>query len=307
MTANLKSQAIRHRIGANGTLVLRNVAGSVRLRGSATDEVVVIARDALGQTPALNVGRSDGALHVEPERQGRNLFGATIGIGVPDIDFEVELPHGARVEVQCVSADIRGSELHGDQAYKLVSGDLELTGAAGRVEAKSVSGDMACRGERPIEISAVTTSGDVEVDAGRLELLRVRSVSGDVAVAGMFAAGPEHRVETVSGDLRLEPAGGLAIEASGPIVGLRSTIAGKVSSQRGQRGLVVGDGAARLRFRSMSGEVRVDARVDARDAAAPVATPAAERDALEILRAVERGELDVDEAARLLSEDETDA
>jgi hypothetical protein len=312
VTTDVKGGTIRHQIGTGGTFVLRTVAGTVRIRGTDADEATVAARDESGRMPELVVRRSAESLQVEPERQGRTFFGAHIGIGVPDIDFEVEVPRGARVEIQSVSADVSGTGLVGEQTYKLVSGDLELIEGGGRIDAKSVSGDMTVRSEQTLDINAVTTSGDLSIEAALLDILRLRTVSGDTSVTGRFASGPEHSVETVSGDLRVEPSGGLTIEASGPIVGLRSSIAGRVTTERGQRGLVIGDGDAHLRFRSMSGEVRVEGTATTPAAEAgprPSASRRARRrpDSLEILRAVERGEMDVEEATRLLAEEGDDA
>ncbi|CAN5749476.1 hypothetical protein BH24CHL6_BH24CHL6_10960 [soil metagenome] len=311
MTTDVMGAPVRHRIGRDGSFALRTLSGSVRLHGTDGDEVILKAASEHGEPPALVVRRFAGGMHVEPERRGKSCLGATFGVDLPDVHFDVELPRGTRVEINSVSADISGSELDGDQSYKLVSGDLELTGIGGRLDAKSVSGDMRLRADGPLEVDVVTTSGDLHVEGSRLEFLRMRSVSGNATVIGGLAAGPQHRVETVSGDLRLEPTGGLTLEASGPIVGLRSAIGGQTASRRGRRGLVVGNGGAQLRFRSMSGEVSVDEPTgrDVRQAASAVSADepdpqADQRSSLDILRAVERGELDVDEAARLLSEDE---
>jgi hypothetical protein len=77
---------------------------------------------------------------------------------------------------------------------------------------------------------------------------------------------------------------------------------------------VVGDGAALFRFRSMSGDVRVAGGSETHEQPAPARTPTApaappeppavpERtDSLEILRALEAGEIDVEEATRRLEE-----
>ena len=311
MTTEVNGGTVRHRIGRDGSFSLRTMSGTVRLRGTDGDEVVLNARtSASDEAPALTVRRYEGGLHVEPEGRGVSFLGATIGIGQPEIEFEVDLPASARIELNSVSAEVSGSLLHGDQSYKLVSGPLLLHDVGGRLDVKSVSGDVCIRGSRPLEIDVVTTSGDLEVDGRQLELVRLRSVSGNATIQGALAAGPEHRVETVSGDLRLEPEAGLTVEASGPIVGLRSSIGGRASSRRGQRSFIVGDGAAQLRFRSMSGQVSLEER-GAPSRSRPAATPETRsqpagesRDPLEILRAVERGELDVEEASRLLEEHE---
>ncbi|HUG46785.1 MAG TPA: DUF4097 family beta strand repeat-containing protein [Candidatus Limnocylindria bacterium] len=306
MTTAVNDGTVRHRIGRDGSFALRTTTGSVRLRGTDGEEVEVKATLAGGEPAAITVRRYEAGLHVEPERQSRSFLGGTIGLGLPDIHFEVSLPNTARVEVNSVSASVSGSQLYGDSSYKLVSGDLQLTDIGGRLDAKSVSGDLSLRTGRTLEVEAVTTSGDVHVEAAQIEVLRLRSVSGDATVVGALSAGPEHRVETVSGDLRLEPQGGLTVEASGPIVGLRSDIAGRAAGGRGRRNLVIGDGSAQLRFRSLSGQVHV-----AQPGTAPpqpsvetVPPPEPMSDSLEILRALERGEIDVDDATRLLSRQE---
>lgn len=300
MTTNVQSGPIEHRIGRNGELRLNTVAGTVSIRGTDGEDVRVVARTSGGGEPELNVRRYEGGLFIEPERQGTRFFGATIGIGVPDIEFEIELPRGASLELSTVNADVSASGLGGDQHYKLVSGDLELLAAGGRLTAKSVSGDMRVEASQPVALEAVTTSGDIELHGERLDQVRLRSVSGDIVIAGGFAAGPDHRVETVSGDLRLEPTRGVSIHASGPILGLASDIGGRRGSRRGQRDVQLGNGAASLRFRTLSGQLQVsdrtaEASVEASD------VPVQPADELEILRALERGEIDVEEASRRLS------
>lgn len=318
MTTETDTAPISHRIGAEGTLSLRTVAGTVRLRGNDGDVATVSATSASGEAARLVVRREAGSLLVEPEQRERSFLGVAFGTDAPEIDFVVELPRRARIELQSVSADVDGEGLHGDQSYKLVSGDVELERLGGRLEIQSVSGDARVAAELPLDVNARTTSGDIHVEAAGLTLLRLRSVSGDVAIAGRLLPGPEHRVETVSGDLAIRPQGGLTVEVAGSAVGPVTASEGTLGRNAGSRQLVFGDGSARLRFRSMSGELHVIGSEE-RSAAAPAAvtpaaatpaaatparaTPAAAREQLAILQAVERGEMDVEEASRLLSEE----
>jgi hypothetical protein len=292
-------EEIRHTIGAQGTLVLHDVAGSIRLRGTDTEEARVVAQPSSGhRLPPLVVRKSDGALHIEPEQRGLNFLGASFSRS-SGIDFEVELPRAARVEINAVSADVDAAGLLGEQRYRTVSGDLGLEGAGGRISLTTVSGDAKLTASEALELDATTTSGDLELDAGVLTLVRIRSVSGDARLRGAFRQGPEHGMESVSGDLRLEPHTGLTIETSRAL-----------DVSRGRR-IVVGDGAALFRFRSMSGDVRVAGGSETKERPAPApampapAEPPEARpapDSLEILRALEAGEIDVEEATRRLEE-----
>ena len=176
-------------------------------------------------------------------------------------------------------------------------------------------------------------------------------MSGDVRLQASLAAGPLHTVETVSGDLSVEATTGVTVDVR----------RGMDFNREGSSGLVTGDGAAQLRFRTLSGDCHVEGarRVDRpgwRDrkferrierhagrlarrmspeemgftgmptmppmppmrpmhgnpmppmpgdpmpatSSAPPAPESAAVDQLEVLRALERGEIDVEEASRRL-------
>jgi hypothetical protein len=243
----------------------------------------------------------------------------------------VDVPRDARIDIKGVSTDITGQYLAGEQDYKLVSGDIRLQYVSGRMTVQTVSGDVHIDDGGKLELSSTTTSGDVQVEAQLIDFLRIKSVSGDVRLAGRLSEGPRHTVETVSGDLSVKSAGGLTLEPS------RAIDIGR----GGRQPIVVGDGRAQLTFRSMSGDPRVSGPTDfdtprsrsphpdagagqpagrangARYAGLPVgsagparagakpAPPTATR--LDILKALERGEIDVEEAARRLEEVGVDA
>ena len=290
---------IRHKIGLAGSLVLNNVSGSVNVRATDVDEVIVVARSASGRgEPEIDIERGPDSLRVEPRCQrGRSFLGGSLFANPQNIDFEVSLPRSARLSLKCVSADVRAEGLAGEQSYKTVSGDLILASTGGQISLTTVSGDARVQANLPLELEANTTSGDLWISAERLGLVQIRTVSGDVELHGGFTPNVRHTVESVSGDLVVEPVGGLTVETRRAL---------DIGRGKGQD-LVTGDGAASLRFRSMSGDVRLaGGRPGARRApASRVASPpptAGDTDALEVLRALERGEIDVDEATRRLEE-----
>jgi len=297
---------IRHRIGPNGAFTLGNVSGDVRIRGTDGDEAVVVARSdhGRGDNIPLIVRRGENSLSVEMDQSGRGLF----GIGwrnVPGVEFDVTVPRGARVDVNGVSSEIEATGLLGDQNYRSVSGDLAISRAGGRISATTVSGDAEVRADEPMEADVNSTSGDLQVSGPLLRATRLRTVSGHVEIRGGFEPGALHAIETVSGDVDIESAGGLTVEVRKGI-----DIGG------GPKQRVIGDGAARLRFRSLSGDLHVmgiggDRGVRDEPYAPPApATPPAPQapqapaapqvDSLEILQMLERGEIDVEEAQRRL-------
>jgi hypothetical protein len=224
----------------------------------------------------------------------------------PGVEFEVTLPRGARVDVNAVSSDIEVVDLIGEQTYKSVSGDVELARVGGRISLTTVSGDVELHADDPLETDVNSTSGDLEVSAPSLRAIRLRTVSGDVELRGAFDSGAMHTIETVSGDVDIESASGLTVE-----------VRKGIDLGGGPKQRVVGDGAARLRFRSLSGDLHVagigaahgvkNVPFEMPPAPAPPTPPAAPappsapaRDSLEILRSLERGEIDVEEAQRRL-------
>ena len=291
---------IRHRIGPTGLLSLSSVSGDIRLRATDGDEAIVSARwDGGGgdQPLPLLVRRSEDALHVETDEQSTGWFpfrnrGA--------IEFDVSIPKGARVEVTAVSADVEAHGLVGDQAYRTVSGDLVVDGGGGRVSATTVSGDVQVTGVQPLELNATTTSGDIEAYGQSFDPVRLRTVSGDLELRGKFADGPQHTVESVSGDLSIDALSGLTVD----------TKRGLDFSKSGKQPIVVGDGSAKLRFRSLSGDVDVNGprvkhqtvRPEPREQEGELedANEESSQDSMAILRALERGEIDVEEASRRL-------
>ena len=289
---------IRQRIGATGTFGLNNVSGDIRIRAADTDEVVVRASwDGGGDDRPLPliVRRSDSSLHIDTDEQGGWFSFRNRG----SVEFDVTVPTRARVEITAVSADIAAHGLLGDQSYRTVSGDVAIDDAGGRVSAVSVSGDVRVTGVEALEVNVTTTSGDAEVNAPELQPVRMKTVSGDMNVRGGFAPGPQHTVESVSGDLMIESTSGLTVD----------TKRGLDFRKKGNAPMVAGDGRASLRFRSLSGDVHLTGFSVDMAPPAPAAPIAPEEpqepqmsneDSMEILRALERGEIDVEEASRRL-------
>ncbi|HUP84017.1 MAG TPA: DUF4097 family beta strand repeat-containing protein [Candidatus Limnocylindria bacterium] len=308
---------IRHRIGTSGAFNLANVSGDIDIRATDGDEIVVIARGRGRQEwLPLNVRRAEGMLSIDLDQRGPgwNLLGRNN----IEVEFDIVLPRGTRVDINTVSGDIEVIGTMGDQSYRSVSGDITLNRVGGRVGVTTVSGDAAVRADEPVESDVSSTSGDLEISGPLLRASKLRTVSGDVQVRGGFEPGAMHGIETVSGDVEIESAGGLTVEVK------KGIDLGGGPKQR-----VIGDGAARLRFRSLSGDLHVMGLGGDRGAEdqphehfipsappAPPAPPAApapvapgrsQVNSLEILQMLERGEIDVEEAQRRLEGAATNA
>jgi hypothetical protein len=334
MATYVRTQEITHDIGARGRFALRVTSPDVELRGgdgtTATVRIKVELRagseeeaDALFERLRFHVRQADGILEVtEPRRDDAGIGGIIrlLGIGsvrVDDASVSAVLPEAAEIAFEGVSTDVTASAFRGAQQYRTVSGDLVLDDVAGDVRVRTVSADVSIRAEEPMRLEMNTVSGDVSAVAPRFDALRLVTVSGDVELEGEFAPRGQHRVETVSGDLSLGLVDGLTLEVRGLSSDTRVSVPHRSEGSRDRRRYIIGGGEGSLLFSSMSGDVsvhpgrRIAASIPTAPSDRPEAPPAASTpgadEQIAILRALEAGEIDVDEAAARLAGRTTDA
>lgn len=321
MATFVRNQEIEHEIGTTGTFALRLTSGEVELRAVDGDTARVRASfelraasdadaDELFERVRLRAGQSPGLLEVSEPRRGSPAAVDTIarilrfGADVAEVRLEADVPRGAHLRFDGVSAEVVARGFAGTQHYRTVSGDLVLNESSGDVRLRGVSSDISVRAKGDLDLEVNTVSGDLSVVAPRYGQLHVTTVSGDVELEGELAVGPAHRVETVSGDLWLGLLGGLTLQVRGLSTDVDATLPHRAEGSRDRRRYIVGRGEATLDFSSMSGDVSIHAarRTTGRTAeqALPQPPAVAPEAQLEILHALERGEIDVDEATRRL-------
>jgi Putative adhesin len=337
MPTYVRTQEIAHDIGARGRFVLRVTSPDVELR--ATDGTAATVRikielragseeeaDEIFERMRFHVRQADGILEVTEPRRDDSGIGSIVrllGIGsarVDDASVDAVLPAGTEIAFEGVSTDLTASGFDGSQQYRTVSGDRVLDRVAGDVRVRDVSGDVSIRAEEPLRLEMNTVSGDISAVAPRFESLRLVTVSGDVELEGEFAAAGQHRVETVSGDLSLGVVDGLTLEVRGLSSDTRVSVPHRSEGSRDRRRYVIGGGEGRLQFSSMSGDASVHPGrrssapippVPPKPPAAPnppgAPSPVGADEQLEILRALEAGEIGVDEAAARLAGQKRDA
>jgi DUF4097 and DUF4098 domain-containing protein YvlB len=313
-------QTISHDIGPDGQLVVVVTSADVRLTAAAGSVAELNATfevsardeaeaDAKFEAAKLNVAAGAGRLEASEEwREGGIASALGRLVSGRDIDLERvdgSAPPGCRLEVRAVSGDLHTSGFRNEQRLHTVSGDQRIIEAAGRVEVHSVSGDVSLRAVEAVDLNVDTVSGDLSAEAPSIGRLDVNAVSGDVSVDGGLGSGP-HAIDTVSGDVRLETWSGVTVSVRGLATDVHSSLPHRLEGSADRRRLIVGDGAVSMSFSSMSGDLSVSRSRQAPPPTAPASTeagtpPAPARDAqAAILAALERGEIDVDEAMRRL-------
>ena len=334
MATFVRTQEIEHEIGPGGRFGLRVTSPEVELR--ATDGGVARVRvqfelnassdseaDELFEHARFHVNQAPGSLEVsEPKRgdSGLGTIGRILGIGTKvETSITAEVPAAADLTYDGVSADLSTAGFRGRQQYRTVSGDLVLDRLGGNVRVRGVSSDVSIRADDPLDLEMNTVSGDISAFAPRFDYLGLVTVSGDVEVEGELADGRDHRVETVSGDLSVGVVGGLSLEVRGLSTDALISVPHRSEGSRDRRRYIIGGGDASLLFSSMSGDVmarpsrRFSESVQPPVPPAPPTPPTAPTppigpdQQLEILQALERGEIDIDEASERLAGRGTDA
>jgi Putative adhesin len=330
MATYVRQQEISHSIGVTGRLDMRVTDGDVRLRGVDGNlaRLRVIYEISAGseeeadqafEVARLDVEQGDDWLEIR-DRQDRDRLGKVIrrlisGKGGIQISIEGEAPAGCQLRLETVSGDLVVEGMRGEQRYTTVSGDLYATELDGTVRLTTVSGDATLRGDT-LALWCETVSGDLSAMAPLLSEVRLSSVSGDLELEGALARDGSFRAETVSGDLAVGLLGSASFEVRGISSDVRAEMDHRLEGRMDRRRVVIGDGTPTFVFSSMSGDVLIrrprrleQGAVPQHTAPQPPARPgipqrgAEARDAasLEVLRALERGEIDVDEAARRLA------
>jgi hypothetical protein len=322
MGTYVRTQTIDHTIGERGSVSVSVTSGDVRARAITGGDAHVRATfeisassdaeaDRIFDAIQLRVQRGKGQLTVE-EHDGGGPHGSVIdrifgGGGHADLTVEAEIPATASVGLNAVSSDMEVNGFHGEQHYRTVSGDLMLSALGGSVQLETVSGDATVRADEPVELQVHCVSGDVTITTPLLRSLRANTVSGDVELEAELAGDGNFRVETVSGDLVVGLLGSATFEVHGLSTDVHSELDHRLEGQVDRRRLIVGSGGPRLVFNSMSGDLdvrrprRVSATVPTAKAT-PAPSAAEQKSQLEVLRALERGEISVDEATRRLAE-----
>jgi len=322
MATFVRTQSVSHPIGERGRLALRVTTGDVRVKAAPGGEASVQATfeiaaasdeeaDRVFEEIKLHVEAGDGELSVE-ERDGVSGLGSAIsrlfrGRGRIQLKVEAQLPPMAELRLEGVTADVQAEGLRGEQRYATVSGDLYLTDLGGALRINSVSGDVTLRASEPIDLRVEAVSGDLSAITPRLDALRASSVSGDIEVEAALGAG-EFGVETVSGDLTVGLLGGASFRVRGLSTDIHSDLDHRIEGHRDRRRVTVGAGGPEFSFSSMSGDlaIRRPRRLDVASQPTAVADAQAansgrsQEDQLAVLRALEAGEIDVDEATRRL-------
>lgn len=200
-------------VAADAMISIENLAGSLtiigtdgtelRVTGSMGDDVEELDISGGGDEVSIEVVIPD-----DGDWKGARKIAA---------DLEIEVPRGASLDVETVSATIEVSGVAGEIEAASVSGSVTVAGGTGSVEVESVSGAVFVNGGSGTvsaesvsgrvklegvsgDVEATTVSGDIDVDAGAVDDVEIETVAGGVFFKGRLSAG-SLEIESHSGNV----------------------------------------------------------------------------------------------------------
>jgi DUF4097 and DUF4098 domain-containing protein YvlB len=237
-------------------------------------------------------------------------------------DFNIKVPHNCDLTLRTSTGDLNVKDVNGTLFIQTTSGDLNLENISGNLLTSSASGDIYVRGMEG-KIGVRSASGDIRIENATLQELGVQTASGDITAQLKRVPEREFDVRTVSGDLRVTVPADARMTAEMTTVSgdLRCKLPHEIISRSGRRNrsLIVNGGGPAARFHSVSGDVSVipdrlsgGARTEdlsrregdeesEEDIMVPEGEVSREQAQLDILQAVQNGEITSQEALRRLS------
>ena len=293
-------------LAPDGEIEILLTANELRLRGTDEQLVVIRARGGEDLDDGITIDETTGHLRIQDGGAGEFRLGPLRMRTRRPADLDVDVPRTARLSVRTLSGDVDAAGIGGPSRWATASGDLRLKVTGGPVSIESVSGDVTLEGSEALAVTARSVSGALRIRAPRLGALGASTTSGDVVVEAALDEGAEHLISSISGDVRLATGSAVRLEAQSIAGEVRASVAHRAEGGRGRRTIVVGDGRVRVSVRTTSGDVNLVGGPGGPGAPVSAVQPPPgaggapdrrEAARLEVLRAVERGDLDIEAAS----------
>jgi len=260
-------------------VTVKNVNGTVTIEGW-NEKQLEVTGTLSGDIEDVEISGSSSRMTIEVQfpRHTRHSSG--------EADLDIKVPVGAGVRVEVVNCPISISKLRGDLELEAVNGDIAIAGEPARIEAQTVNGkieiDASCAhvdaqtvGGRIVirgaqgDLTAATVGGRIQVTGGKFERVRLSSVSGTIDFGGELAGKATFEGESHAGDIVLHLPDGVSADFD------VSTFSGDIDNDFGPTGarreygpgreltFSTGDGDARVRLSTFSGDVQLTKKAQA--------------------------------------------
>ena len=308
-------------VGQRAELTLRNVRGPISISGWDRPQVSIIAVKQRGsewgasdafQDTTVEMEQDGAQVRVRTRYRGSSGFLGWVGFGrtQPRISFTIQVPAACDISVRTVSSDISISNVIGSVYAKAVNGDIKLESVSGQIITSGV--DATVQGNALAGTLATrAVSANVIVKQSRLTSFWSKSVDGNVSLETTIDPAGAYDMRSVGGSLRMLIPSASKVSAS--LHGLSGQascdLPCTVTEQaRGRWAAQINGGGAAIALKTVSGDLSLRMSTSIPAAAQPpaptVATAGpvnADWPEMSILKAVERGELSVEDAVAKLA------
>lgn len=317
-------------VSSQSELTIKNISGRIEV-ATGDDSAITLRAIKRGAPRAVENTRiewSHEGNRVRIQTKGEKGGLLNITRSVSAVEYDIRVPRDCTVNAEGVSADVLVRGILLPVRVQSVSGDVHLQDITGEAQITTVSGEVVVQHMQGA-LSLRTTSGDTSVSDSKLSHFNLNSVSGDFSVDTALG-GQHYLAKTVSGDLtlHLRPGTGATVQmksVSGDVV---CEVPAEIikAGRRNWQGRINGGGAT-VEMNSVSGDMRIKTNENGKRTtstirdegavspssfsqkssfgkvatAVPSAAPPA-KDTSSVLKALERGEISVEEALSRLDD-----
>ncbi len=243
---------------ANGSILVKNVAGTIVIYGWDEERVKMIATKTGAKDENLDkikiaIDAREDYLKIDTQHP---IF--TI-VWRGRVNYELWVPAGATVQAKSTSGLIQIEDQRSDVRAHTVSGDIELTNIQGKIDADTTSGDIYTKKSKG-NVIARSVSGDLKILKAQGAVTTIKTVSGDIWVEleEIDYAVLQMDFNSISGDINLFLPLNIAAEIDMNTVSGRLScdfpITIKAMSAREFRG-IIGEGDIGITLKTVSGDI----------------------------------------------------
>lgn len=286
------TEVIEKRLAVEGMprLRVRNVSGETTITVGKPGAVAITAKKRVRGWSEERAKRLLENLEVRIEQRGDDIivephiyeqdrgWADLFRGGRAAVDFDIEVPRETQLDLSTVSGDLSVTGTRGPIEIRGVSGDLEIEDVQGPMRIRTVSGDVrVSEFAGAIETNAV--SGEVRFERSHLRAPDIVTVSGEVGIEGSITGRDGNgagRVKTVSGEVELalvDPALAIEFRTLSGDVEVDAVGARVEKESRREWHVSLGEGGPRLWVKTVSGGLSVRRSREAVPAAEPGASP----------------------------------
>jgi hypothetical protein len=259
-------------LAPDGEVEILLTSNALRVHGVDGDRVVVRSRDGADLGSELGIETGPASVRIRDRGATRFRIGPLMVRTGAAPDLDVDVPRAARLSVRTLSGDVAASAIGGASHWPRPPASCRSSSMPARrrsspCPATSWSRPAAPRPHGPLRCRATCGFGCRRCSARCLDDEQRRG-------RRRLAAEGRRTISSV-GDVRLTTRSGVRLEAQTITGDVGRPVAHRAEGGRGRRTLVVGDGAARVSVRTMSGDVLLGGPAADVEGATQTASPVA--------------------------------